>query len=118
MPIKSASFSYLDEEEVYAFEAFSLIRTTRLARSAVAELIYELCTGDNSRGRICQFVEEAFGRAERPAAQVTEAVTKRRDECFLVQDSRTKEKGSHESRRKRRSEVRRCRCGYCRARHG
>jgi hypothetical protein len=51
--------------------------------NAVAALIYELCTGDNSFAQICRFVQEAFGLAAPPVTQVAEAVAKMREEGLL-----------------------------------
>lgn len=51
--------------------------------NAVAALIYELCDGGNSTESITELVQQSFGLAEAPAAEVTKALEQLKDEGLL-----------------------------------
>lgn len=50
----------------------------------VAALIFELCSGSNSRAQIAELVREAFGLTEPPVAEVDEAIAKMKNEGLLL----------------------------------
>ena len=81
-PARTAELEVIPAEDGYIIYEQDKDRVHYL--NPVAALIYELCSGDNSLERVGELVQEAFGLAEPPVAQVAEAVAKMKDEGLLT----------------------------------